>query len=82
MANTRKWGIEEMEARKHHRGILAMLTIDLMPFSFVSNAGFLYFSAISSPKYDLCSETFYRGLVDKVKVIAKTSSKDPCCMQK
>ena len=48
-----------------------MLTIDLMSFSFVSNAGFLYFSAISSPKYDLCSETFYRGLVDKVKVIAK-----------
>jgi hypothetical protein len=55
-----------MEARKHHRGIVAMLALDLMPYSFVSNPGFLYFSAVSSPKYEVCSESYYRGLVDKV----------------
>ena len=67
MASRRKLGIEEQESRKRHKGVLAMLTLDLMPFSFVSNAGFLYFSAIGSPRYDVCSETFYRGLVEKVK---------------
>ena len=74
MATNRKWGIEELEARKHHKGVIAMLTLDLMPFTFVSNAGFLYYSAIGSPRYDVCSETFYRGLVDKVKEsLVKTS---------
>ena len=63
-----------MEARKHHKGILAMLAIDLLPFSFVSNAGFLYYTAISTPRYDLCSEPFYRGLVDKVSVIVNKLS--------
>ena len=69
MTTNRKWGIEELEARKHHKGVLAMLTLDLMPFSFVSNPGFLYYSAIGSPRYDVCSETFYRGLVEKVKLL-------------
>ena len=65
MTTNRKWGIE---------GVIAMLTLDLMPFTFVSNAGFLYYSAIGSPRYDVCSETFYRGLVDKVKEsLVKTS---------
>ena len=48
-------------------GIVAMMTLNLVPFSFVSNAGFLYYVAETSPKYEIASEPFYRGLIDKVK---------------
>ena len=44
-----------------------MMTLNLVPFSFVSNAGFLYYVAETSPKYEIASEPFYRGLIDKVK---------------
>ena len=45
-----------------------MMTLNLLPFSFVSNAGFLYYAAATSPKYEIASEPFYRGLIDKVKL--------------
>ena len=45
-----------------------MMTLNLMPYSFVSNAGFLLYVSETSPRYEVACESFYRGIIDKVRV--------------
>ena len=43
-----------------------MVINDLNPFSIVNDPGFLHYSYTMDPCYKVCSDTFYRGLLEKI----------------
>ena len=62
-----KWGLNSVESKEHDKAMVGMLTIDLLPMYFVCKSGYLLYSALTSPKYEVKSEYYYRGLIDKVR---------------
>ena len=77
------YDIHDIRAKDRHRGVLMMVIMDLQPWSFVNDPGFLYFSRQMDPHYRVASTTFYRDLLDKAykggvaKVIEKLKRDDP-----
>ena len=62
-----KWRLDSKESKEHDKAVVGMLTIDLLPMYFVCKSGYLLYSALTSPKYDVKSEYYYRGLIYKVR---------------
>ena len=60
-----------------------MVIMDLQPWSFVNDPGFLYYSSIMDPHYRVASTKFYRELLDKAhkvgvnKVVEKLKKDEP-----
>ena len=59
------YDIHDIRAKDRHRGVLMMVILDLQPWNFVSDPGFLYYSNQMDPHYKVASTTFYRELLDK-----------------
>ena len=59
------YDIHDMRAKDRHRGVLMMVLIDLQPWNFVSDPGFLYYSNQMDPHYKVASTTFYRELLSR-----------------
>lgn len=62
-----KWRLDSVESKEHDKAVIGMLTIDLLPMYFVCKSGYLFYSTLTSPKYEVKSEYYYRGLIDKVR---------------
>jgi hypothetical protein len=77
------YDIHDQRAREKHKGILMMVIVDLQPWSFVNDPGFVYCAYQLDPHYKIASCSFYRGLLDKVyeksvkKVEEKISTDNP-----
>lgn len=59
------YDIHDQRAKEKHKGILMMVVMDLQPWSFVNDPGFVYCAYQLDPHYKVASTTFYRGLLDK-----------------
>ena len=59
------YDIHDQRAKEKHKGILMMVVMDLQPWSFVNDPGFVYCAYQLDPHYKIASTTFYRGLLDK-----------------
>ena len=57
--------IDDARAKERHVGVLAMIVLDLQPFSVVSDPGFIYYSNRMDPHFKLASETYYRTCLSK-----------------
>ena len=60
-----EYKIHDPRAKDRHRGILMMVILDLQPWNFVSDPGFLHFSSQMDPHYRVASTTFYRELLNR-----------------
>ena len=59
------YDIHDPRSKDRHRGILSMVVLDLQPWTFVSDPGFIYYSSRMDPHYKVASTTFYRELLGK-----------------
>ena len=59
------YDIHDPRAKERHRGVLMMVILDLQPWNFVSDPGFIYYSSKMDPHYNVASTTFYRELLTK-----------------
>ena len=64
-SNSDMYDIHDARAKEKHKGILMMVILDLQPWSMVNDPGFLYYSTQMDPHYQVASDKFYRGLLDK-----------------
>lgn len=64
----KKWTRDSVENKSHDRAVVRMLVIDVLPLHLVSKSGFLLYTAQTSPKYEVKSEPYYRGLIDQVRL--------------
>ena len=64
--NADKYPKNDPRAKDRDRGILMMICQDLRPYEFVNSPGFLYFSHVMDPHFEVKSDYFYRQLVNKV----------------
>ena len=77
------YDVHDVRAKERHKGVLMMVIMDLQPWNFVSDPGFLYFSSQMDPHYKVASTTFYRELLGKAykngvtKVQEKLRRDDP-----
>ena len=77
------YDIHDIRAKDRHRGVLMMVILDLQPWNFVSDPGFVCFSNRMDPHYKVASTTFYRELLIKAykngvsKVQQKIKNDDP-----
>ena len=71
------YDIHDQRAKERHKGILMMVIMDLQPWSFVNDPGFVYCAYQLDPHYKVASSTFYRGLFDKAyqKSVKKVEEK-------
>ena len=71
------YDIHDQRAKERHKGILMMVIMDLQPWSFVNDPGFVYCAYQLDPHYKVASSTFYRGLLDKAyqKSVKKVEEK-------
>ena len=59
------YDVHDVRAKERHKGVLMMVIMDLQPWNFVSDPGFLYYSSQMDPHYKVASTTFYRELLGK-----------------
>jgi hypothetical protein len=77
------YDVHDIRAKERHKGVLMMVVVDLQPWNFVSDPGFIYYSNQMDPHYKVASTTFYRELLDKAhkngvnKVQDKLKRDDP-----
>ena len=61
-----KYTKNDPRAKDRHRGILMMICEDLSPFEIVNSPGFLYYSHVMDPHFEIRSDSYYRSLANKV----------------
>ena len=64
--NADKYSKNDPRAKDRNRGILMMIAQDLRPYEVVNSPGFIYYSHVMDPHFEVRDDTFYRRLVDKV----------------
>jgi hypothetical protein len=71
------YDIHDQRAKERHKGILMMVIMDLQPWSFVNDPGFVYCAYQLDPHYKIASSSFYRSLLGKAyeKSVKKVEEK-------
>ena len=58
--------INDPRAKERHRGIVAMMVLDLQPFSFVEDLGFKAFCGSMDRNFKPAGRKYYTGIISKV----------------
>ena len=64
--NSDKYPRNDPRAKDRDRGILMMMCQDLRPYDVVNSPGFLYYSHVMDPHFEVRDDTYYRRVVNKV----------------